>query len=206
MSTKKTIYLIRHGETDFNQRGIIQGSGVDSELNATGREQALKFFQAYHHISFDRIYTSELKRCIQSVKPFIDKGFEHKTLSELNEISWGKLEGLVSTPQSYREYTGMLEDWKAGLLDRCVEGGESPKELYKRQEKALKYINKQEGEEKILICTHGRAMRSFLCLLTQSQLAEMDQFRHSNLCLYCLEKTENCYEIIQTNSIEHLWI
>lgn len=179
---------------------------MDSELNDKGRQQALKFFQAYHHIAFDRIYTSELKRTIQSVDPFIQKGLPHTTLAALNEISWGKLEGLVSTPQSYRAYLGMLEDWKAGLLDRQIEGGESPNDLYKRQKKGLNYLLEQHAEQQILICTHGRALRSFLCLLTNHPLAEMDQFRHSNLCLYQLEGGQNGFEIIQANSIDHLWI
>ena len=42
--TKKTIYLIRHGETDFNRQGIVQGSGVDSDLNELGLAQAEAFF------------------------------------------------------------------------------------------------------------------------------------------------------------------
>ena len=36
----KTIYLLRHGETRYNREGIVQGSGVDSELNQLGAEQA----------------------------------------------------------------------------------------------------------------------------------------------------------------------
>ncbi|HYG15236.1 MAG TPA: histidine phosphatase family protein, partial [Bacteroidia bacterium] len=44
MGFKKTIYLVRHGETEFNRMGIVQGSGVDSELNETGRKQADLFF------------------------------------------------------------------------------------------------------------------------------------------------------------------
>lgn len=70
MSAKKTIYIIRHGETDYNKQGIIQGGGIDSSLNELGRRQAQQFYQAYHHIQFDRIYTSELKRTHQSVAPF----------------------------------------------------------------------------------------------------------------------------------------
>ncbi|MFM8374363.1 MAG: histidine phosphatase family protein, partial [Bacteroidota bacterium] len=37
------VYFIRHGETDFNRQGIIQGRGVDSDLNETGRQQARAF-------------------------------------------------------------------------------------------------------------------------------------------------------------------
>jgi len=44
----KTIYFIRHGETEYNKLGIVQGSGVDSELNENGRAQA----QAFYNHSF----------------------------------------------------------------------------------------------------------------------------------------------------------
>jgi len=59
---QKTIYLIRHGETDFNRRGVVQGSGVDSDLNDMGRAQAQAFFQAYQHVPFEKLYVSGLKR------------------------------------------------------------------------------------------------------------------------------------------------
>ncbi|HCZ37344.1 MAG TPA: histidine phosphatase family protein, partial [Cytophagales bacterium] len=70
MTTKK-IYLIRHGQTDFNLKGIVQGSGVDSSLNAKGMAQAQAFFEMYKHIKFDKIYTSTLKRTRESVSGFI---------------------------------------------------------------------------------------------------------------------------------------
>ena len=77
MSTKK-IYLIRHGETKYNKLGIVQGSGVDSDLNETGIEQANAFFEHYKNISFDKIYTSKLKRSQQSVQQFIDLGIPYE--------------------------------------------------------------------------------------------------------------------------------
>ncbi|MCZ6694862.1 MAG: histidine phosphatase family protein, partial [Bacteroidetes bacterium] len=73
METKK-IYLIRHGQTDFNNRGVVQGSGIDSSLNETGYKQAQAFFDAYQQVPFQKIYTSSLQRTTQTVKPFIDKG------------------------------------------------------------------------------------------------------------------------------------
>ncbi len=206
MNTKKTIYIIRHGETDYNRQGIIQGSGVDSDLNETGRIQAEKFFKAYHHIPFDKVYTSELKRTVQSIEHFIENGFPHETLAEFNEICWGIFEGMVSTPESHRSYLAVLEDWKAGLLDRSIEGGESPNAMYKRQEVGLQKLLNRKDENTLLICMHGRAMRSFLCLLTGQDLSNMDQFKHSNLCLYVLEQNGVGFEIVQSNSIEHLWI
>jgi len=70
LSSKK-IYIIRHGQTDFNLQGIVQGSGVDSSLNAMGRAQAQAFFEKYQSIPFAKIYTSALKRTSETVSDFI---------------------------------------------------------------------------------------------------------------------------------------
>ncbi|HLS39123.1 MAG TPA: histidine phosphatase family protein, partial [Sphingobacterium bovisgrunnientis] len=59
---KKTFYFIRHGQTDLNLKGIVQGRGVNTSLNDSGRKQADAFFNAYKHIPFDKIYTSTLVR------------------------------------------------------------------------------------------------------------------------------------------------
>lgn len=206
MSTKKTIYIIRHGETDFNKQGIIQGSGIDSDLNETGRMQADQFYKAYHHIKFDNIYTSELKRTQQSIAPFVNAGKTFESIAELNEINWGIFEGLASTPESHKVYLDIINDWKAGLLDRAIEGGETPNQMQRRQQIGLEKIMSRTNENKILICMHGRAMRSFLCLLTNTPLQRMDEFKHHNLCLYVLQQKENGFEILEQNCSKHLWI
>lgn len=85
LTTKKTIYLIRHGETEYNKRGIIQGSGINSDLNDKGKHQAQLFYMAYKHISFDKIYISELNRTYQSVAPFIEDKFVYEKLGGLTK-------------------------------------------------------------------------------------------------------------------------
>ena len=97
MSTKK-IYLIRHGQTDYNLRGVVQGSGIDAPLNETGRKQAEAFYQTYKSVSFDKVYTSVLQRSQQSVKKFLADGIPHEAFEGLNEISWGNREGISITP------------------------------------------------------------------------------------------------------------
>ena len=82
MKSKK-IYLVRHGQTDFNLKGIVQGSGVNSSLNKVGRQQANAFFAAYRNVRFDKIYTSELKRTQESVRKFIEKGIPYESLQGL---------------------------------------------------------------------------------------------------------------------------
>ena len=203
MTTKK-IYLIRHGQTDFNLKGIVQGSGVDSSLNAKGMAQARAFFEMYKHIAFDKIYTSTLKRTRESVSGFIELGIPTESLSGLNEISWGTKEGQPITPEEDQYYHWMLDQWRLGNTHERIEGGESPEDVVKRQEGALTQILAQPDEEQILICMHGRAIRILLCQLLNYPLKSMDMFEHENLCLYLLEQTGSQFTVRKYNDTLHL--
>ena len=203
MSSKK-IYLLRHGQTDYNLQGIIQGSGVDSSLNETGRWQAQRFFEAYQEVPFDKIYTSALQRSIQSVQGFIDKGIAHETFSELNEICWGNREGTQVTPESDQDYFAIISKWQQGEVHLRVEQGESPEEVAARQRKFLEVLLSRPQEETVLICMHGRAMRILLCVMLNYPLQCMDIFEHHNLCLYVLEHTGTMFSVHKHMDIAHL--
>ena len=203
---KKTIYIIRHGQTDFNKQGIIQGSGVDTELNETGRKQGQNFYDYYRLTKFDKIYISKLQRTAQTVAPFRAKGIEIEVIPELNEINWGIMEGAKPTPASHQKFLHTVNEWAKGNLDVRVENGESANEMYSRQKAGFEKIMSRETESQILICMHGRAMRSFICLLTGTPLKHMDRFEHGNVCLYVLEKEaeEQYFRILVRNSRAHL--
>ncbi|MBC8110460.1 MAG: histidine phosphatase family protein [Verrucomicrobia bacterium] len=200
----KTIYLIRHGQTDFNKQGIVQGGGVDSDLNPTGINQAQAFFEAYQHILFDKVYTSSLKRTHQSVKSFLDKGIAWEILPGLNEISWGHREGMKITPEEDVYYHWVLDQWRIGNDTLRIDGGESPADVQARQIPALQHITAQESEKNILVCMHGRAMRVLLCTMLNYPLYKMDEFEHQNLCLYKIHFTGNLYRIELFNDTNHL--
>ncbi len=202
--TKKTIYLIRHGQTDFNKQGIVQGSGIDSELNETGHLQAQKFYEHFKHVPFERIYVTELKRTHQSVAPFNDLNIPIEIIPEFNEINWGMLEGKLPTPENFQHFIDISSKWKQGQLDISVEGGETPLAMFERQKMGLQKVM-QSSHQTILICMHGRAIRSFLCLLTGKHLKDMDEFHHENLCLYEMQEAEDgLFEIVRGNFTEHL--
>jgi len=200
----KKIYLLRHGQTDFNLQGIIQGSGVDTSLNETGQWQAQKFFEAYQDIPFDKVYTSVLQRSIQSVQGFIDKGIPHEKYTELNEICWGTREGTCVTPETDIAYFQLLNKWNEGETSLRMDGGESPEDVAVRQREFLKILTARPEEETVLICMHGRAMRVFLCVLLNYPLHCMDVFEHHNLGLYVLYYTGTMFTIHKHLDIAHL--
>jgi probable phosphoglycerate mutase len=200
----KKIYIIRHGQTDFNLRGIVQGSGVDSSLNAMGRAQAHAFFKKYGSVPFSKIYTSALKRTSETVAEFIQLGIPHESMTGLNEISWGSNEGQKITPEEDAYYHWMMKQWEDGNTSLRIQGGESPDEVALRQQPVIEKIFQHGADETLLICMHGRAMRILLCQLLHYPLKSMDLFEHANLCLYLLEFTGTVFKVNNYNDISHL--
>lgn len=201
---KKTLYIIRHGETDLNKRGVVQGRGMDTDLNNLGREQAEAFYQAYKDVNFDKIYTSTLKRTHQTVKKFIENNIPWTQFPGLDELGWGIHEGMESNDQIKYEFATVLSKWTSGELHHKFEGGESPLEVKERQLTVLELLIEENEDENILICMHGRALRLFLCLLTDQPLSGMDLFPHSNTTLYKVEYDGISFQIVDFNNTNHL--
>jgi probable phosphoglycerate mutase len=199
----KLIYIIRHGETDYNKLGIVQGSGIDSDLNPRGVQQAANFYNYYKEIKFQKIYTSALKRTQQSVLPFIEIGKPYQVLPELNEISWGIFEGKPQNESERLAYWEVVNGWKNGNYSAKIEAGESAAEMQARQLRVVQLLKAQK-EDCVLIATHGRAMKSLLCTLLNLPLSAMESFEHSNLCLYIVNFNGETFELISRNSTTHL--
>ncbi len=200
---KKTIFIIRHGETDFNKQGIVQGSGVDSSLNETGRRQAAAFHQAYQSEDFDLVITSALKRTRETAKPFIDAGLPWIQDPNINEICWGVHEGRTATLEMKGAYIEMKDQWIAGNLDARLEGGESARELARRLGHFIESL-KVRPEEKILVCSHGRAMRCLVSLMKKVDMAEMENVKHTNTGLFLANFDGNSFQFKLENDTTHL--
>ena len=201
---KKTFYFIRHGQTDLNLKGIVQGRGVDSPLNENGIKQAQAFYDTYKNIPFDKIYTSTLIRTHQTVAPFLKDGIPMEQLIGLDEISWGIYEGQTQTEEILTGFDKVVSSWRNNDLDLAIEEGESPNTLVTRQKEAIEYILQQPEEETILVCMHGRALRVMLCHLTNVPVCNMDDFPHTNTALYKLEYSDNEFAIVDHYNVKHL--
>ena len=182
----------------------MQGSGVDSSLNDTGRAQARSFYKTYGQIRFDKIYTSKLRRTVESVQLFMNAGIPQEAHIGLNEISWGNKEGQKITPEEDQYYHWILSQWQQGHTSLRIEGGESPEEVAARQQPVMDHIMSRKDEPTVLICMHGRAMRILLCQLLHYPLRSMDLFEHENLCLYLLNFTGTMFSIEKHNDTRHL--
>jgi probable phosphoglycerate mutase len=199
----KKIYLVRHGQTKFNQLGVVQGRGIDASLNETGIRQAEMFYQAYKNIAFEKVYTSALKRSRESVLKFIMDGIPHEAHAGFDEISWGDHEGVEASEDRNEYFKHIITQWNQGNTSLKIQGGESPEDVAERQTQVIERIL-NSSEELILICMHGRAIRILLCKLLSYPLSKMDNFAHANLGLYILEYSGEEFNLKLENSTNHL--
>ena len=200
----KEIYIIRHGETELNRKGIVQGRGINSDLNDLGRAQAEAFYQKYKEIPFDKIYTSDLKRTWQTVQKFIDAKLPWEKLSGLDELAWGVWEGKPNTEDARDAFREMLQSWENADYTAHFEGGESVQDVYERLKQPMEVLMTRPEEKTVLLCMHGRAMRVFLCLLLGKPLSEMTEFPHQNTVLYKIGFEEGKFTVLEFNSAVHL--
>ncbi|OIP24783.1 hypothetical protein AUK11_02405 [bacterium CG2_30_37_16] len=149
----KTIYLARHGETEYNRLQKITGQ-LDIPLNDVGLEQAMMLSLSLKDIYFDVIYSSSLKRCRQTVtevKKF-HKGVPIVFDSRLKECNAGVMEG---------EPCSVMADYTEKFTPR---GGESFYHLKSRVRDFLADQIYAKDFENILVVSHGgpiKVIRSF---------------------------------------------
>lgn len=161
------IYFVRHGETEWNIRGIFQGRS-NSNLTEEGVEQAVKLGDKIRNIDFTKIYASPLGRAMDTARYIMgDVKKEILPIEEFQEIAMGKVEGIEKDkfvekyPKEYTDFWNFSEDY-----DPSVYSGESFQELFARIESGLKKIiaeNKKGG--KILIVTHGVSLKTIFCII-----------------------------------------
>ena len=99
------LYLLRHGQTALSREDVFCGSGLDPELTAEGLEMAQAFANAYRETGWRAIYCSSLRRTITTAEPLCRAlGLDLQIFAELNEIAYGKWEGLTKEKDSVIEF------------------------------------------------------------------------------------------------------
>ena len=174
-----TLWLIRHGETDWNVEQRFQGSS-DKSLNAHGEAQATCLAPRLVTMSFDALYASDLTR-VQQTAHFALDGQTDTLVSDarLRELDFGTWEGL--TWQEARDNFG--EDFALWADNRELNphGGEKMSTVIARVESFLETIKTEHQDaENILIFAHGGVLAVLLCLLLGTNPTQWWQFRFLN--------------------------
>ena len=159
-------YLVRHGETDWNQDGIIQGHS-DPPLNERGLETARSLALRLSSCSISAAYSSDLARAIETVKVMVEgRPVPTEADRDLREFSYGEWEGLT-LHEARAEGPGVF-DRQLGLKngDFTAPGGETTAQLLGRVRRFFaRTIERHDPDEDLLIVTHGGPVRALLVLL-----------------------------------------
>ena len=180
------LYLVRHGETEYNRRSIVQGSGIDSELNETGIAQARALADRLADESVDALYASTLRRAKQTAQVLASphEPVTKTYLRDLEEMSWGVMEGEAPSDDRATTMDAVKARWRAGEYDRGIDGGESIREVQARARRAIDHIVTREPGRTVLVVTHGRYLRVLLASILEGYgLEDMHRLNHSNTCV-----------------------
>lgn len=200
---EKLLYILRHGETDHNLYGIVQGRSIDSHLNETGRLQATSFYHEYKHIDFDCLYASSQTRSLQTISLFERQDLPILRDPRIDEICWGEHEGKSGDPELMLKYNRIIASWSQGNYYDKPDGGESAYELGCRIQSFLDDLMYLPFK-KALIATHGRTLRAMMCLIRQQPLSKMETIGHQNTCLYIVGWNKQNWQIVCENNCDHL--
>ncbi|MDR9415223.1 MAG: histidine phosphatase family protein [Gracilimonas sp.] len=200
----KQLFIIRHGETDNNKAGIIQGRSLDASINDLGRMQAKAICDALEPFEIQKIVASGLRRTHETAQPLANqRKLEIYTYPELDEIDFGVLEG--------RSFTNIKDDvmevhekWKGGDVDFAPKNGESPKQTYQRANGKVEDVLKNSTEESIVFMIHGRLTRILLSEWLGLGLKNMHQIEHQNGAINHLTWHDGFFKAVELNKTEHL--
>ena len=160
MANKETkIYIVRHGQSVGNLTRTILGH-TDLDLTELGHEQANACARFLSCVSFDKIYSSDLKRALSTAKPHADmRKMPIIKAVELRELYFGDWDGApVASVADTKEFS---EDWKAGFGTFSAPNGESVEALATRVYNYIINAARENEGNALLFVFHAAAIRSF---------------------------------------------
>ena len=168
------IYIVRHGQTDWNKARRIQGQ-VDIPLNEFGRHLARETARGLRDVRFDACFTSPLSRAKETAQ-IILAGRDVPVIDEprLEEMSFGVYEGKCCAgdnwelPENFHRFFDGPDRYEA------PEGGESFGQVRDRTGAFLEELARRSeyADGQILLATHGAALAGLLCYIRRAPLAD----------------------------------
>ena len=169
------LYFLRHGQTELSRDDTFCGSGLDPNLTEDGRRMAQAFASAYEKTKWEFIYTSTLRRTIQTAEP-LQQPAEQR--AELNEIAYGKWEGLTKEKVSVEFHDDYIK-WQADPAWHPPTGGETAVTIAQRALKLMEEIRVSCANGNVLIVSHKATIRVMLCGLLG---IDVGRFRYRLVC------------------------
>lgn len=166
------LYLVRHGETDWNKVRKLQGQ-VDIPLNEFGRELAKETKKGLADIPFAVCYTSPLKRAKETAELILE-GRDVPIIEDerIMEMAFGVYEGKCCSKDGWELPDNFQKFFDDPVSYEAPEGGENFTDLKRRLSSFLSELYEKEEykDSNILITTHGAALAGMLHVIRKDPL------------------------------------
>jgi broad specificity phosphatase PhoE len=214
-STSKRVYLLRHGETDWNKLGKMQGGGFDIPLNTHGIQQAQQAAEVLllNIPQLDVICSSHLQRASKTADIVHDvhaANAKRIVMPEFGEFRFGKFEGMALHGENNdeamkKEFDQVNVTIYTDLHAKWPEGGESTGDVNTRMRSGLDQLLLESNKHHIAIVGHGRSNRVLLASLLYDDPLKHQYIQQGNTCINVLDVDEEGVWTPQIiNYVEHI--
>lgn len=180
-----TIYLTRHGETEWNVAEILQGQ-EDSPLTETGLQQAHQIGEQFADIEFSAIYSSDIGRAKTTAE--IIAQYHHlqvQTSDLIRERYFGKYQGMkadIMEEKLKAQFQLARELPKDEHLDFVLDDDvETDRQIVNRLYRFFQKVSELHSNQVILTVCHGALMRAFLIYIDYARYGQLDSHSIDNL-------------------------
>lgn len=198
-----TIYIVRHGQTEWNLLGKTQGHG-NSDLTEKGVEQAKLLADNMVKYPIDYIYSSDLGRAYDTAKIIGDKlNLEVEKTEALREMGFGTWEGRV-IKDIIEENPALYRQWRDEPHLAKIPQAESLEQIKERTDKFIAEINEKHDGKHIVLVTHSLSARIMLLSFLDSNVKNIYRINQSNTALNIVELRDYGPVVIKMNDTSHI--
>jgi len=200
------ILLARHGETEWNKIGRVQG-WTDIPLSAVGEAQANALAERLRETPISAVYASDLSRAVQTAAPIARvHSLEVRQLPGLREKGYGDWEGLTGADLE-RDYAELWHRYHALRdLAAVVPNGETWQQVRERMAAVLKQVlaDHPSKDDTVVVVSHGASARMLILEALQAPLEMLLRLHLDNVSLSRLDFHGGDSRVIVLNDASHL--
>jgi len=199
---KRRIYLIRHGETEFNRLGIFRGR-YEVDLNEVGRQQASQIGKALEGAGIEFLVTSPLTRAVETAEIIASAlGIDYFKDEAFNNIALGEWQG-VPKQKIKDEYPDLWHLWTTEPEKLAIPGGETVEDVRRRSFAGLKRIL-EDRMGTFAVVTHRSVIKALAAAMLDVNPPYFWKFYIDNAAFSVFEVTAAGYTLISWNNNAHL--
>ena len=203
LMNRTQIIIVRHGQTEWNIRGIRQGY-LDSPLTARGMAQAKALAQRVAREKFTALYSSDLGRAVQTAQEIADvTGHTIVTDARLRERHLGIFQGL-NAEEINAKYLAERRAMRSQGPGYVIPGGESMVQQVERNMACLNELAARHEGEQIVVVTHGGVVSGFFRHTLEIALEAPRRFEFVNAGLNVFVHEDGNWMLLTWGDVSHL--